>query len=246
MNPRYKITVSYDGTAYSGWQVQPRNRTVQQEIEKALNQITGEKIRVHGSGRTDKGVHARAQVAHFEMEKNVAVKSLRIGLNALVDDDIRIINLAKTVPDFDARRHASSKEYRYFIWNADLVPPPLRMYRTHVPSPLDVKRMRRAAKQLIGRHDFAAFTANAGRELETTIRHLTELRIVKRGSEIAIVAKANGFLYKMVRSLAGFLVRVGDGSIEPGEAKSILASKNRTCKVATAPPEGLFLWRVTY
>ncbi len=147
---------------------------------------------------------------------------------------------------FHARRSAAAKEYRYFIWNADILPPVLRHYRTHVRQPLDVEAMQAAAVLLEGRHDFAAFSANPNRPVESTVRELYRLQVRRRGAEIVIIARADGFLYKMVRSLAGFLIQVGAGAVPAREADAILRSRERTARVPTAPPQGLFLWRVFY
>jgi tRNA pseudouridine38-40 synthase len=246
MKQRYRMTVAYDGTQYAGWQTQPAHRTVQGELEQALLKLTGQHERVHCSGRTDARVHAREQVAHFDLAAPVVIRKLMLGFNALLDDDIRVLSLREAKPDFHARFQAAGKEYRYFIWNGEVMPPFLRNYRAHVRDPLDVKAMNEAALELVGRNDFAAFSANPNREIDGTVRHLRELSVRRRGQEITIVAKGDGFLYKMVRSLAGFLIRVGAGELEPGMAKTILHSKLRTARVPTAHPQGLFLWRVRY
>jgi tRNA pseudouridine38-40 synthase len=243
---RYKITVSYDGSAYAGWQLQPHHTTVQQQLESAILKLAGETTKVHGSGRTDQGVHARKQVAHFDLSKMLQTSSLRKGLNALLPDDIRILRTEKIDQSFHARKSALSKEYRYFIWNAEIMPPFQRKYMTQIAAPLDISAMKTAASCLVGKHDFAAFSANPNRVVNSTVRSLRELHIRKKGNEIVITAVADGFLYKMVRSLAGFLIRVGEGKLPPSEAKSILSSRERTATVPTAPSQGLFLWNVTY
>ena len=244
---RYKIIVGYDGSAYAGWQIQPGHPTVQAALQDALLRLTSETVIAHGSGRTDQGVHARQQVVHVDFERNDnLVPLLQKGLNALLPADIRIYRIRRVGAHFDARRSAIRKEYRYFIWNAAVVPPFLRLYRTQVRDRLDVAAMSKAAKLLVGKHDFAAFTANPNRVVETTVRTLSGLTVKRRGEEIVISATADGFLYKMVRSLAGFLIRVGEGAVPPSEARAILHSKERTARVPTAPPQGLFLWQVKY
>jgi len=243
---RYRIDISYDGTAYAGWQVQPRDMTVQQKIEEILGRLTQGNSRVHGSGRTDQGVHARRQVAHFDVKKEIDPASLRRGLNALLPDDIRILKATRVNSDFHARRSAVSKEYRYFIWNADIVPPFVRKYRCRIRGKLDIAAMSAAAECLKGRHDYAAFTANSKRGMEDTVRDLYELRVDKHGSEVVIVARGEGFLYKMVRSLVGWLIRVGEGTEPVSETKVILDSCLRTSRVSTARAHGLFLWDVWY
>ncbi len=243
---RYKMIVAYDGTEFSGWQTQPGRLTIQGELERVLRELTGQPERIQCSGRTDSGVHALAQVAHFDLAGPQVIRRLLLGFNALLPPGIRVHRLAKAAPDFHARFSAVAKEYRYYIWNGPIMPPHLRHYRTLVRRPLDIKAMRRAAAALEGEHDFAAFSANPNREIDGTVRRLQRLRVARAGREICIRATGEGFLYKMVRSLAGFLIRVGVGELPPESAARILASKVRTARVPTAPPQGLFLWRVSY
>ncbi len=243
---RYRFDISYDGTRYSGWQIQPNGLAIQDVIQGALRQITGEAARLHGSGRTDQGVHARRQVAHADISAPWETAKLKTALNAVLPADIRIMR-AGTVPrTFHARRSVVSKEYRYFIWNGEILPPTKRYYATHVRRPLHAGPMQEAATLLVGTHDFSAFSANPRRHVETHVRRLDRLDVRKHGSQITIVAVGEGFLYKMVRSLAGFLMRVGEGAVPPSAAGEILDSRERTARVPTAPPEGLFLWNVTY
>lgn len=238
--------IAYDGSAYAGWQVQPDHRTVQSELEAALRRIADAPVKLHGSGRTDQGVHAAGQVAHCDLPFGLPAANLTKALNALLPADIRILRSQRVGAEFHARRSAVRKEYRYFIWNGDVISPFARLYRTHVRVPLDVRAMRQAADRLAGRHDFAAFTANPNRILESTRRNLMKLTVSRQGREIVIRAQSDGFLYKMVRSLAGFLIRVGSGAVSPAEAQHVLRSRTRTARVPTAPPQGLFLWRVWY
>ncbi len=243
---RYRILLAYDGTAYAGWQIQPNRSTVQERVEHALGQLTGETVKVHGSGRTDQGVHAWGQAAHFDLsrpwEENVLLK----GLNGILPLDLRVRKVAATTADFHARRSARWKEYRYFICNHPILPPHRRLYCLHVPRPLDLIAMQSAAALLVGPHDFAAFSANPARPVETTVRNLMRLDVRRRGSDFVIIARADGFLYKMVRSLVGHLIRVGQGEIPPEATQEILESGCRTARVPTAPPHGLFLWHVSY
>ena len=238
--------MAYDGSGYAGWQVQPNGTTVQEMLETVLGRLDGAVVKVHGSGRTDQGVHARGQVAHFDLTKPFNPVALRRALNALLPEDVRVMRVQKSAPDFHARKHAVAKEYRYFIWNAETVLPTERLYHLHEPQTLDLDAMRAAAAQLVGRHDFAAFTANPNRVVESTVRELFELSVRKRGSEVIIVARGEGFLYKMVRSLAGWLLRVGKGEVAPEATTAVLESKLRTARVPTAQPHGLFLWKVMY
>ena len=243
---RYKLLIAYDGTAYAGWQVQSNQRTVQSELEAALRRRARVSVKLHGSGRTDQGVHAAGQVAHCDLPFRLAAANLTRALNALLPADIRILRVQPVGAAFHARRSAARKEYRYFIWNGKVISPFLRLYRMHVRAPLDVRAMRQAAALLVGRHDFTAFTANPNRKVKSMRRHVMKLTVSRKGPEIVIRAQSDGFLYKMVRSLAGFLIRVGEGAVPPEEALSILHSKIRTARVPTAPPQGLFLWRVWY
>ena len=247
MTQRYKLTIAYDGTSYAGWQVQPGRTTVQGEVEHAIKKMTGSPIRIHHSGRTDSGVHAKGQVAHFDLKEPVDTGRFMNGLNAHLDFDIRIMKLEKVPPDFNARYDAVSKEYRYFIWNGDSVPPELRLYRLHERRKLDIKAMRKAAEQLVGKHDFAAFTANPQREIEGSVKTVTGITVKRtREGDVTICVTGEGFLYKMVRSIAGFLLRVGVGELTPEDAKRFLKAGARTNKVPTAKALGLFLWRVDY
>jgi tRNA pseudouridine38-40 synthase len=243
---RYRFDVSYDGTDYAGWQIQPNGTAIQEVIQDALKQITGEPAKLHGSGRTDQGVHARRQVAHVDLPDPWEAAKLMTALNAVLPGDIRIMRATRAPRTFHARRSVRVKEYRYFIWNGEVMPPVKRRYATHVRKPLDAGLMQEAASLLVGTHDFSAFAANPKRHVETHVRRLDRLDVRKRGSEITIVAAGEGFLYKMVRSLAGFLMRVGEGAVPPAVAKEILHSRTRTARVPTAAPEGLFLWNVTY
>ena len=244
---RYRMTVAYDGTNYCGWQAQSHCRTVQGEIERVLERITGAPVRVESSGRTDSGVHARAQVAHFDLPRPIPdLRRFRHSLNSLLDDDIRVYSVRRAPPGFHARFSAVGKEYRYFIYNGALVPPHLRLYHLRVLPRLDLDRMRAAAALLEGEHDFAAFAANRGYPFESTVRTVHHIALRRHGAVVTIAVRGSGFLYKMVRSIAGFLIDVGIGRLEPELAREILASGRRTAVVQTVAPHGLFLWRVFY
>jgi tRNA pseudouridine38-40 synthase len=263
--PRFRMTIAYDGTAYAGWQRQPNRPTIQQTIEDALARLTSSPVAVHACGRTDAGVHARAQVAHFDLpdalppvardgsplpaapRRPPRPAALQYALNAILPPDIRILRLARADPSFHARYDALWKEYRYTLWNAPVLPPHLRHTVLHVPKPrLDLPAMRAAAALLVGRRDFAAFSANPHRETDGTVRTLLALRIAARGPLVTISASGDGFLYKMVRSLAGHLLRVGKGRIPAAETAAILASRTRTARVETAPARALSLHAIHY
>lgn len=243
---RYLAFVAYDGTNYKGWQVQPGHASIQGEIETAIRRITRHAARIHSSGRTDTGVHAREQPAHFDLPLRVDPVRLHRSLNAVLPDDIRILRLKPVSADLHARFSCTGKEYRYFIWNGPVLPPFVARYRAWERAPLDVPAMCEAARRLVGRKDFAPFAANPKREIDGTVRDLRVLDVRRRGAEIVIRACADGFLYRMVRSLAGFLIRVGRGDLAPDAADAILAHGSRTARVPTAAPQGLFLWKATY
>lgn len=243
---RFRITVAYDGTAYGGWQIQPNASTVQEVLQAVLNRLGGGTVKVHGSGRTDAGVHARGQVAHFDLPRPFVPEALVRAMNACLPPDIRVLEAAVVATDFHARKHAIGKEYRYFIWNAPVMLPTERLYHLQVPEPLDTASMQAAATWLIGQHDFSAFSANPSRPVDTTVRTIRSLTVSHDDARITIAVHGDGFLYKMVRSLAGWLIRVGRGEVTPAQTREVLASCERTARVPTAPPQGLFLWQVNY
>ncbi len=243
---RYRMTVAYEGTAYAGWQMQPGCLTIQSELQAALFRFCGAAVKVHGSGRTDAGVHARGQVAHVDLPRPFDPASLQRALNAMLPADIRVLEAAVAAPDFHARRQATGKEYRYFIWNSAVMLPTARHVHHHVPSALDVEAMQAAAAVLTGRHDFAAFSANPSRFVESTVRTIQALRMERTEAVISMSVCGDGFLYKMVRSIAGWMIRVGRGEVSVADTAVVLASGERTAAVPTAPPAGLFLWQVWY
>ena len=243
---RYRATIAYDGTDFFGWQAQPDRPTVQGAVEAALRRLTGTDVRVHSCGRTDTGVHARGQVAHFDLAKPWEPWRLLRAVNALVPESVRVTELRSAKPDFHARYDAAGKEYRYFAWNAPVACPLRRRQALHVRNPLDLGAMERAAEMLEGRKDFASFSANPHREIEGTVRTLWRLGVRREGRLVTISAAGDGFLYKMVRSLAGHLIRVGTGAVAPEETEALLFAQERTARVETAPAHGLCLWRIFY
>ena len=247
MSYRYSLKIAYEGTHFAGWQVQPKLRTVQGELEQLLAEMTSiESVRLEASGRTDTGVHARAQIAHVDLPKGIDPVYFRRGLNAQLSGDIRVVRVQRVSGSFHARFDAKEKEYRYFIYNGLIVPPPLRYYRLQEGRRLDEVRMQQAADQLVGTHDFASFASKRCSGDEDTIRTLKCLNVTRRGAEVMVQARANGFLYKMVRSLTGFLIEVGIGRVDPEDTQAILEKHKRTAQVRTAQPQGLFLWNVIY
>lgn len=240
-----KLTLEYEGTYYHGWQKQPHLTTIQGTIEKALAHLTQNAIPIYGAGRTDAGVHALGQVAHFSPPVPFQPEVWVRGLNALLPEDI-VVHSADPVPDsFHARFSAKGKTYRYFIRNASRRSPFHRQTAWHLPQPLDLKKMRSAAKWLQGEHDFTSFCAAAG-EAENHRVDLREIRIEQSTEEIRITVKAPRFLQYMVRNLVGFLVEVGKGRRLGKEVPLILDAKDRRQAGPTAPAHGLFLISVEY
>ena len=248
--PRHlKLTIAYDGTQYGGWQRQPNAITVQELLERALETLIGTRVAIHGSGRTDAGVHARAQVASCTLTTRHSPLILCRALNAQLPKDIRVLGVREVNDGFHARFSARGKEYRYQVDCGAVADPFLRRYAWHHPHPLNVAAMRRAARLLKGRHDFAALSANPMRPASRargTVRTVSKLAVSKRNDLLTISVCADGFLYKMVRSIVGALVKVGEGKLTAEQLKELVKTKKRTTLVETAPAHGLFLWRVWY
>jgi tRNA pseudouridine38-40 synthase len=242
---RWKCICAYDGTTFAGWQSQAGGRAIQDVIEARLAQIFKTAIRIHGSGRTDAGVHALEQVFHFDAawshDPAKLLAAFRVGLPA----GIQIKSIRAVSRSFHARFDATGKRYVYRVHLGDS-DPFTRPFCWTFFRPLDVAAMQAAAAVLRGKHDFRAFTALNGPEKEDTVRDLRRLDVARRGRMIRITAEADGFLYKMVRSLAGTLVAVGEGKITVADVREILRSRTRTPAVQTAPAQGLFLVKVFY
>lgn len=249
MEPQnYKLTVSYDGTAYSGWQVQKNGVTIQQVLETALARILGERIRITGSGRTDAGVHALAQVASFAARTTIPTARLARALNGNLPDDIRVIHLEEVPSDFHAIRSARWKVYRYGIEDGPVPNVFRRFFCWHVRTRLDEFRMQEAGQFLLGRHDFASFQA-ANSPRASTVRTLFRLHVERAemdADQIQIEVGADGFLYNMVRNIVGTLVCVGRGEQPPTWVRSVLEARNRKQAAPTAPPHGLCLMQVGF
>ncbi|HET7578397.1 MAG TPA: tRNA pseudouridine(38-40) synthase TruA [Bacillales bacterium] len=244
--PRLKSTLAYDGTNFSGWQVQPSGRTVQGVIEAALKRMhKGCEVRITGSGRTDAGVHARGQVFHFDSELDIPAEGWRKALNSLLPDDIQILKVEPVSREFHARFDVRKKEYRYRILRSEQPDVFRRHYTYHFPHALDQSRMEKAAEQLVGEHDFSTFCA-ANTDVKTKIRCLETLEVIKQHDELVFRLAGNGFLYQMVRIIVGTLIEVGSGKRSPENVSQILAAKERTLAGPTAPGCGLTLWEVTY
>jgi tRNA pseudouridine38-40 synthase len=245
--PAFRITLAYDGTDFAGWQIQPgAARTVQGALERALERITGAPVRVVGAGRTDAGVHAEGQVASAELATALEPDRLRSALNAVLPQDAAAVAVSRVADDFDARRDARAKHYRYRIWNGPDRAPLLARQTHHVRRTLDLAAMTRAARDLTGTHDFASFQA-AGSAVTTTERTLFACDVCGSApGEVWLDFAGSGFLRRMVRNLAGTLIEVGSGRRDPASLPGILAARDRAAAGPTAPARGLVLRRVDY
>jgi len=241
-----KLLIEYDGTNYLGWQVQPRGPTIQGMLEDKIKLLTGESIQLFGSGRTDAGVHALGQVAHFKTQSPMDIRSMQRALNSLLPRDMVIQKLEEVEEGFHARKQSKSKIYEYRILNRNLRSAFYRGYVWHIPKKLNLIEMRKATKSLIGEHDFSAFRS-VGTPTRTAVRRVIQADW-RRGRDglIRFEIEANGFLKQMVRSIVGTLIEVGKGKINPEEFRKILTSKDRKKAGPTAPAHGLFLKEVKY
>ena len=241
-----KLTIEYDGTDFAGWQLQPGERTVQGVIEKALNKTLGEKMRVIASGRTDSGVHAKAQAANFKTNSNLSYDSIKKALNAKLPPDVAIKDCRRASEDFNARFDAKLKTYRYTISNSPVRPAIARRYAYFMPQPLNVCLMRKEADALIGRKDFKSFHAS-GRSVKDFRRHIKSILIKKdRDNFIYVDIEADGFLYNMARNIVGTLVEVARGKLPAGSTTKILKARDRRGAGPTMPAKGLCLLEVKY
>jgi tRNA pseudouridine38-40 synthase len=252
-----KLTLAYDGADYHGWQVQPDCITVQAVLAAALLNITGETVLPQGSGRTDAGVHALAQVATFELESPIPTQGLRIALNDTLPSSIRVLQVEEVAPGFHARANARAKTYRYRIYRGDICPPFLARYVYHHPWPLDEAAMIDAAAEVVGEHDFTSFAAadpdRARRITEaeandapSNVRTIYTSQFERAGDELIYTVRGSGFLHHMVRNLAGTFLLVGKGSLKRADIAEILRARNRSAAGATAPAGGLYLVSVEY
>lgn len=240
-----KLLIEYDGKDFNGWQKQKNKLNIQGSIEQAIYQVTGEMIELKGSGRTDAGVHALGQVANFKTNSKIPIDKFAIAINTKLKKSIRIIQAEEVDERFHSRLSCKKKTYRYIINNSIQGTAIYRNLETNIPIKLDVSKMQEASKYFIGEHDFKAFKAS-GTSNKSSIRTIYNAKVYKNEERIYIELTGNGFLYNMVRIIAGTLVEVGMGKILPEEIIKIIESKERVNAGKTLPPQGLYLVKVEY
>lgn len=240
-----KLTIEYDGKDFNGWQKQPNKLNIQGEIERAIEEITGEKVDLIASGRTDAGVHALAQMANFKTNSKLPVEKYPIALNTKLKKSIRIQKAEEVEENFHSRYHCKQKTYRYIINNSGQGSSIYRNLEYFIPNKLDVEKMQEAVKYFEGEHDFKAFKAS-GTSSKSSVRTIYKAKVEKQGERIIIELTGNGFLYNMVRIITGTLVEVGLGKIKPEEISEIIEKKERANAGKTLPPQGLYLVKVEY
>ena len=245
-----KVTLSYDGAEFSGWQVQPDIATVQGTLASAIGRITAEKVLPQGSGRTDAGVHALAQVVTFVTESSVPTENFLKALNDILPPSVRVLEVSEEAPGFHARHSARAKTYRYRIYRQSICPPFLARYVWHYPYPLDENAMERAAALVVGEHDFTSFAAvDPERDREepvSNIRRILSSGWARTAEELVYTVRGSGFLHHMVRNLVGTFILVGRRTLQPEDLTRILEARSRSAAGATAPASGLYLVNVEY
>lgn len=240
-----KLTIEYDGKDFNGWQKQPNHLNIQGEIEKAIKNVTGEEVELIGSGRTDAGVHAFEQVANFKTNTELPIEKMATAINSQLKHTIRILKAEEVDLNFHSRYNCHKKTYAYIIDNSDQGTAIYRNFTYHISQPLDIKMMQKAADYLIGEHDFSSFKSS-GTSSKNSVRTIYKAQILKEQQRVIIMITGNGFLYNMVRIIAGTLVEVGLKHFPPEEMKNILDAKDRQKAGKTLPPTGLFLMNVEY
>ena len=247
MSSRLKLTVAYDGAAFAGWQSQAHRNTVQDELERAFQKISGQRVRVHGAGRTDAGVHALAQCAHVDLpDKRLSTERWRNALNAVLPAAVRILRCQYMSQKFHARFSGTGKLYRYRIWASPILPP-LELGRAwHISLPLDMELLKAAGQKFRGTHDFASFAANRGEKEDDATRTIRSVRIRRSGPRLTIDIAGDGFLYKMVRLIVGAMTHVALGKMDLSEIGARLKSGQTDGSRFVAPAEGLYLVKIWY
>ncbi len=242
---RILITLSYDGTDFCGYQIQPNKRTVEEELENALENLLGKKVKTVASGRTDSGVHALNQKVHFDSDANIPPKKYVEALNALLPNDVKVISSKKVKSDFNARYSAKNKTYRYSLYLGKVENPMISRYKTHYRYLLDIEKIKSACRIIEGEHDFKCFLAS-GSSVKDTVRTIYSIKIIKKGNSLDFYVKGNGFLYNMVRIIVGTLIAVGEDRLSLEDLDTALKTGNRKLVGKTMPAKGLTLYSVTY
>lgn len=242
---RVRLIVAYDGTNYHGWQIQKNAITVEEILQQALCDLLQEPIELVGGSRTDAGVHARGNVAVFDTHTRIPAEKIAIAVNQRLPEDIRVMQSEEVEEQFHPRYAESEKTYEYHISNVPIQLPTRRLYSYFVYLPLDVEKMQEAAKLFVGEHDFAGF-CSAKSQVQTTVRTIYDCQVEKEGDEICIRVRGNGFLYNMVRIIAGTLVEVGLGRRKLSTVSQAIQKADRSLAGPTAPPEGLTLIKIEY
>lgn len=240
-----KLTIEYDGKKFGGWQKQPNKLNIQGEIEKAIGEITGEKIELNASGRTDARVHSLGQVANFKTNSKIEIEKFPIAINSKLKQSIRIIKAEEVEEGFHARYSCKGKKYRYIINNSKYGSAIYRDLEYHMPMNLNIEAMQKGIKYFEGEHDFKGFKAS-GTSSKSSVRTIYKAKVIKEGDRIIIELEGNGFLYNMVRIISGTIVDIGLGKIKPEEIPEIIESKDRNRAGKTLPPQGLYLVEVYY
>ena len=244
--PNFRMTLCYDGTRYRGWQRQGNtSNTIQERLETAITELLGQPVEVHGSGRTDAGVHARMQTASFRAKTHLPPERLLKRLHAALPPDIGVLDLCEAEPRFHARLSCTGKTYVYRIWNSEEPNVFDRRWQHVIPEPLDLEAMQRAGDALCGTHDFTSFCSNR-RMKKSAVRTLRSVKVERAGGEVRLTFTGDGFLYHQVRILAGTLIEVGLGKRPADEMEAILAARDRDFAGETAPAQGLILWETRY
>ena len=241
-----KVTLAYDGTDFAGWQVQPDRLTIQGELERVLAEIAESPVKVHGSGRTDSGVHALGQVFSCTMANPIPAAGLLRALNHRLPEAVRILAAEEAPPDFHARFSAIANTYEYRICRSEICPPFESRYVFHCPYPLDEEAMILAAPRFEGERDFRSLATSDRREYETMVRTIFSSTLVRQGELLTYRVRGSGFLYNMVRNIVGTLIEVGQGNVAPEDVDTVLEAKDRSVAGSTAPASGLFLAGVEY
>ena len=247
-----RLVVEYDGSAFSGWQIGPRakgggeGRSVQEALERAVREVTGEKVKITGAGRTDAGVSALGQVACFETESTVPAERFAAALTGRLPADVSVLSSEQVPPEFHPRKNVRSKLYRYAILNRAMRPAVGRARLAHVSTPLDVEKMHEAARHLVGRHDFTSFAALESTRKRNPVREITRLDVSRQGDVFTIECEGPGFLMHQVRTIVGSLMEVGRGKYRPEWIREVLDARDRSAAGPTARAAGLTLVRVEY